>query len=108
MNDVYVIFTCRPNYKFGLGKRAEESLEDYENYDVVPIRFAYVDDNQYDSEFKRFIWRNLNRFKTVFNSFADIKRSKPFRFGLGKRGDGKEQQQRRSSNSRYNFGLGKR
>lgn len=41
----------RPNFKFGLGKRAgEESMEDYENYDVIPIRFAYVDDNQYESE----------------------------------------------------------
>lgn len=59
MHDINVIFTCRPNYKFGLGKRAEESLEDYENYDVIPIRFAYVDDNQYESEFERIIRINL-------------------------------------------------
>ena len=43
-------FLLRPNYNFGLGKRADDSLEDYESYDVLPMRYAYVDDNQYDSE----------------------------------------------------------
>lgn len=51
INFLRLLSIFRPNFKFGLGKRAgEESMEDYENYDVIPIRFAYVDDNQYESE----------------------------------------------------------
>lgn len=42
----------RPSYKFGLGKRErpELSAEDYDNFDVVPYRYAFVDD-EYGSEY---------------------------------------------------------
>lgn len=48
----------------------------------------------------------INYHLIVLQPISGIKRSRPYRFGLGKR-DSKEPQ-RRSSNSRYNFGLGKR